>query len=70
MKKIILTLVILAGFAVQALAYDFQSGNLLYTIISADPPCVSLSGHADGQKWEIDATPYGHEVTLGARFTF
>ena len=49
MKKIILTLVILAGFAVQALAYDFQSGNLLYTIISADPPCVSLSGHVDGQ---------------------
>ena len=48
MKKIILTLGILACFAVQALAYDFQSGNLLYTIISADPPCVSLSGHADG----------------------
>ena len=48
MKKIILTLVILAGFAVQALAHDFQSGNLLYTIISTDPPCVSLSGHADG----------------------
>ncbi len=32
----------------QALAYDFQSGNLLYTILSTDPPCVSLAGHVDG----------------------
>ena len=31
-----------------ALAYDFQSGSLLYTIISTDPPCVRLVGHIDG----------------------
>ena len=30
-------------------AYDFQSGNLLYTIISTAPPCVTLDGHVDGQ---------------------
>ena len=47
MKKIVITLTILASFAVHALAYDFQSGNLLYTIISTDPLCVSLSGHVD-----------------------
>ncbi len=49
MKKLFFTLAILAGFAVQALAYDFQSGDLLYTIISTDPPCVSLDGHVDGE---------------------
>lgn len=48
MKKLILTLVFVASFAMQALAYDFQSGNLLYTILSTDPPCVSLAGHVDG----------------------
>ncbi len=49
MKKTLLTLAIMVGFAMQALAYDFQSGNLLYTIISTDPPCVSLDGHIDGE---------------------
>jgi len=39
---------ILAGFAMQAQAYDFQAGNLLYTIISAAPPQVSVDGHVDG----------------------
>lgn len=48
MKKIIYTIVILAGFMMQALAYDFQSGKLLYTIISTNPPQVSLVGHVDG----------------------
>ena len=47
MKKLVFTLTILAGFTMQALAYDFQSGNLLYTIISTVPPCVSLDGHID-----------------------
>ena len=45
MKKIVFTLMFLAGFAIQAMAYDFQSGNLLYSIISTDPPCVSVDGH-------------------------
>ena len=48
MKKLILSLVILAGFAMQALAYDFQSGDLLYTIIGTAPPCVRIDGHVDG----------------------
>ena len=48
MKKLVITLAIIVSFAVQALAYDFQSGNLLYTIISTVPPCVSLDGHVDG----------------------
>ena len=49
MKQLITTLIALAGFAFQAFANDFQSGDLLYTIISIDPPCVSLDGHIDGQ---------------------
>ena len=49
MKRLIFFLMILAGFAMQASAYDFQSGNLLYTIISTDPPQVSIFSHADGQ---------------------
>ena len=39
---------IVASFAMRAMAWDFQSGNLLYTIISTEPPCVSLDGHIDG----------------------
>ena len=49
MKKLILSFLILAGFAMKALAYDFQSGDLLYSIISTDPPQVSVDGHVDGQ---------------------
>jgi len=30
-------------------AYDFQLGNLLYSIVSSDPPQVSLDGHIDGK---------------------
>ena len=49
MKKLVITFLIILGFALQTLAYDFQSGNLLYTIISIDPPRVSLDGHIDGE---------------------
>ena len=48
MKRLIIILTMLVGFAMQAQAYDFQSGNLLYTINSIDPPTVILVGHADG----------------------
>ena len=48
MKKLVITLAMLASFVLRASAYDFQSGNLLYTIISTAPPCVSLDGHVDG----------------------
>ena len=47
MKKLFFTLAILAGFVMQALAYDFQSEGLSYTIISTEPPCVRLDGHVD-----------------------
>ena len=48
MKKLIISLLILVGFVMQVSAYDFQSGNLLYTINSTEPPTVRLVGHADG----------------------
>ena len=56
MKKLILSLVILAGFAMKALAYDFQSGDLLYTIISTNPPQVSLDGHLDSAEAQGELT--------------
>ena len=49
MKKLIVTLMIVVSFSMQALAYDFQSGNLLYSIIWTNPPQVSVDGHIDGQ---------------------
>ena len=48
MKRLIISLIIMAGFVMQAQAYDFQSGNLLYSIISTEPPRVSLDGHIEG----------------------
>lgn len=48
MKKIISIIAFLVGFAIQAWAYDFQSGNLLYSINSTAPPEVRLVGHVDG----------------------
>jgi len=54
MRKLILSLVILASFSMRALAYDFQSGELLYTIISTNPPQVSLDGHVDGTEAQGD----------------
>ena len=48
MKKIIFTISILTGFALQAWAYDFQSGDLLYTVNDSNSPEVRLVGHVDG----------------------
>ena len=36
---------ILTFAALQVFAYDFQEGDLRYTIINANPPEVSVSGH-------------------------
>ncbi len=43
-------LILLLGVAgmTNVLAYDFEADNLLYTIVSTDPPMVSLDGHIDG----------------------
>ena len=38
-----------ANFVMQNASYDFQSGDLLYSIISTDPPHVSVVGHVDGE---------------------
>ena len=46
-KLFIFIILVMAGSTMKA--YDFQSGNLLYTIISTAPPCVTLDGHVDGQ---------------------
>ena len=45
----LLALLLMAGgIRIQALAYDFQSENLLYSIISTEPPRVCLDGHIEG----------------------
>ena len=52
MKKqltLFFALAIATALSVPVLAQDFQSGDLLYEIISNDPPEVSLLGHVDGQ---------------------
>ena len=48
MKKLIIIIAIMASFAMPTLASDFQSGNLLYTIINTYPPQVRLDGHVNG----------------------
>ncbi len=48
MKKLFVLLIVMVGLVLPALAYDFQSGDLLYTIISTEPPQVRLVGHVDG----------------------
>ena len=48
MKRLSLTLLLLAGLVARGLAQDFQSGDLLYSVISLDPPQVCLDGHVDG----------------------
>ena len=48
MKKQLFFIIILAVFIPNVFAYDFTFGNLCYTIISSQPPRVSLDGHIDG----------------------
>ena len=47
MKKILVILIIFATFAMKS--FGFQSGDLFYTIISTDPPCVRVDRHVAGQ---------------------
>ena len=46
MKKSFIVMLIFASFAMKS--FGFQSGDLLYTIISSEPPCVRLDGHING----------------------
>lgn len=46
MKKSFIVILIFASFAMKS--FGFQSGDLLYTIISSEPPCVRLDGHING----------------------
>ena len=48
MKKLFVIITILLNVNMHALAYDFQSENLLYTILSSNPPTVRLDGHLYG----------------------
>ena len=69
MKKLVLTIVIMAGFMMQALAYDFQSGDLLYTVISTAPPCVSVAGHVDGENAQGELDIPSVVAYEGVRYT-
>ena len=46
MKKTLVILIIFASFAMKS--FGFQSGDLFYTIISTDPPCVRVDRHVAG----------------------
>lgn len=48
MKNLFFTLMMVACFAMQVRSQSFQSGDLLYSVVSSNPPCVSLDGHVDG----------------------
>lgn len=48
MKRLCMTLLVLAGFAIYSSAQSFQYGNLLFSVISTEPPCVRVDGHTDG----------------------
>lgn len=48
MRKAFLIIMVLAGFTMHLSAQDFQSGDLLYTIIGMEPPQVRLDGHING----------------------
>ena len=61
MKKLftlLLSMAIAMASAIPGVAQDFQSGDLLYEIISDNPPEVSIYGHVDGQdaQGELDIT--------------
>ena len=48
MKKIFVITAILICVNLQAQTYDFVMDNLLYSVISTNPPKVCLNGHQDG----------------------
>lgn len=48
MRKALMIIMVLAGFIMHLSAQDFQSGDLLYTIIGVEPPQVRLDGHING----------------------
>ncbi|MBR4392015.1 MAG: leucine-rich repeat domain-containing protein [Bacteroidales bacterium] len=54
MKKSITIIVIILGLYLQTWAYDFQSEQLLYTILNTNPPSVELDGHVNGTSAQGD----------------
>ena len=48
MRKAFLIIMVLAGFTIHLSAQNFQSGDLLYTIIGLEPLQVRLDGHING----------------------
>ena len=79
MKKLftlLLSMALAMASAIPGAAQDFQSGDLLYEIISDNPPEVSLIGHVDGQNAQgelvIPATVQfeGLDYTVAEIYTF
>ena len=54
MKRLVFSLVFVSCLITRALAWDFEAGNLLYSIISNNPPEVCLEGSADGEAFQGD----------------
>lgn len=54
MKRLVFLLVFVSCLITRALAYDFEAGNLLYTITSTNPPEVCLEGSVDGEAFQGD----------------
>jgi hypothetical protein len=54
MKKLFTIIAILLGVNMHTLAYDFQSEQLLYTILNTNPPSVELDGHVNGTSAQGD----------------
>ena len=69
MKKLITIIAILLGVNMHTLAYDFQSEQLLYTILNTNPPSVRLDGHINGTSAQGDLV-IPEEVTFdGVTYT-
>ena len=52
MKRIVFTVALVIGLMTRIFAYDFESGNLQYSIISTNPPEVCLEGSAEGAAFQ------------------
>lgn len=78
MKQLFFVTALLFSLMAQSFAYDFESGNLLYSIINTDPPQVCLEGSAEGTAFQgeliiPDAVTYediNYSVTAIAPYAF
>lgn len=54
MKRLLFVMAFMSCLTTRALAYDFEAGNLLYSIVSSNPPEVCLEGSVDGEEFQGD----------------